>query len=173
MNAIAIKKLPPVPDNDRLCLLRAAAHALVADGWAEVRAQHCPEYRQPQPVVVPELHVPMQPDVCASHPARPAPLIACVAASADLQKAATGRRWQALAAWAANQHATFVVYVHARDYARARAIATRWHLAECVRALPSTALPERQRHHKPQMIRQPRRNAVAVADQMNLPQASA
>ena len=164
---------PVVPGGDRLRLLRAAAQSLMADGWAEVRARHCPEYRQPQPVVVPELHVPMQPDVCASHPARPTPLIACVGASADLQQAATGRRWQALAAWAANQHATFVVYVHARDYARARTIATRWHVADCVRALPSTVLPERQRHHQPKMVRQSRRIAIAVADQMNFPQASA
>lgn len=136
MNPIATKKYGTVPDDDRLCLLRAAAHALVSEGWAEVRAQHCPEYRQPQPVVVPELNMAVQPDVSASHPGRPAPLIACVSGGADLRESATGRRWQALAAWAADQRATFAVYVRPRDYARARAIAARWRVAEHVHTLP-------------------------------------
>lgn len=123
--------------DDRLALVRAVAQVLGSDGWAEIRAQHCPEYRDPQPLVVPDLNVPLQPDVCASHPARPAPLLACVGVAAELHESTIGRRWQALAAWAADHRATFAVFVQPRDYARARAIAARWRLDSAhLRALP-------------------------------------
>ena len=114
--------------DDRIALVRAVAHVLESDGWAEIRAQYCPEYRDPQPVVVPHLNLPLQPDLCASHPARPAPFVACVGVAAELREPTIGRRWQALAAWATNHRADFGVFVQARDYARAQAIATRWHI---------------------------------------------
>jgi len=119
-------------------MVRAVAQALAADGWAEVRVQDCPEYRPPQPVVVPKLNELLQPDVCASHPARPAPLLACVGMADDLREASIGRRWRALAAWAADHHAMFAIFVPPDDFARARAIAARWRIdAEHLHVLPS------------------------------------
>lgn len=118
-------------------MVRAVAHALAADGWAEIRAQDCPEYRAPQPVVVPKLNELLQPDVCASHPARPAPLLVCVGMADDLREASIGRRWRALAAWAADRQAMFAIFVPPDDYPRARAIAARWRIdTEHLRALP-------------------------------------
>lgn len=123
--------------DDRLALVRAVAHVLASDGWAEIRAQHCPEYRDPQAVVVPELNVPLQPDVCASHPARPAPFLACVGSPAELREPSIGRRWQALATWAAHHGAAFAVFIQPRDYARASAIAARWRIdVDQLRTLP-------------------------------------
>ena len=123
---------------DRAVLVRAAAHALQWDGWSEIRAQDCPGFRAPQAVVVPDLNVPLQPDLCASHPARPAPLLACVGMSDELREPAIGRRWLALAAWATDHQASFAIFVQPRDYARARAIAARWRLDhQQVRTLPT------------------------------------
>lgn len=122
----------------RLAMVRAVAQELVSEGWAEIRAQDCPEYRDPQPIVVPKLNELLQPDVCASHPARPAPLLACVGVADDLREASIGRRWRALAAWAADRQAIFAIFVQPDDYPRARAIAARWRIdAEHLRALSS------------------------------------
>lgn len=123
----------------RLAMVRAVAQELVSEGWAEIRAQACPEYRDPQPIVVPKLNELLQPDVCASHPARPAPLLACVGVADDLREAAVGRRWRALAAWAADRQAMFAIFVQPDDYPRACAFAARWRIdAEHLRALTST-----------------------------------
>lgn len=120
-------------------MVRAVAQELAAEGWAEIRAQDCPEYRPPQPVVVPKLNELLQPDVCASHPARPAPLLACVGVADDLREPSIGRRWRALAAWAADRQAMFAIFVPPDDYARAQAIAARWRIdSEHLRALPVT-----------------------------------
>lgn len=110
-------------------LVRAAAAALSSEGWSTIRARACPEYGAPQPVVVPVLNEAVQPDLCASHPGRRAPLLACVGDPLDLERTAVGRRWRALAAWATFHHAKFRVFVRPQDYARACAIAAKWKLS--------------------------------------------
>lgn len=110
-------------------LVRAAAAALTSEGWSAIRARACPEYVAPQPVVVPVLNEAVQPDLCASHPGRRAPLLACVGEAHDLERTGVGRRWRALAAWASFHQAKFRVFVRPQDYARACAIAGKWKLS--------------------------------------------
>lgn len=125
---------------DREHLVRAAAAALRSDGWSEVRATGCAGFRKPQALVVPVLHVPLQPDLCASHPRRRGPLLGVVATGRELGDASLGSRWQALAAWAREHGGVFTVFVAPQDEAPARAIAGRWHLdpslLRVVRSLP-------------------------------------
>lgn len=109
--------------SERASLLRAAALALRSDGWSEVRAAGCPEFREPQALVVPVLHAPVQPDLCASHPRRPGPLVASVATRRELGDPMLARRWQALAQWAREHRGAFAVFVVPEDQASARAAA--------------------------------------------------
>lgn len=133
-------RFPFAAVTERQRLLRAAAHALRSDGWAEVRAAGCAEFREPQALVVPRLHAALQPDLCASHPRRPAPLLGAVATRADLADAAVARRWLAFAEWAREHRGTFVLFVAPHDEAPARAAALRWRLdpslLRIVRPLP-------------------------------------
>ncbi|BAU48299.1 hypothetical protein SVA_1745 [Sulfurifustis variabilis] len=128
---------------ERERLVRAAADQLRSDGWLEVRASGCAGFRRPQALVVPVLQVPLQPDLCASHPRRRGPLLGVVATSRDIGEASLRRRCEALAAWAREHGGEFVVFVPAHDEARARAAVTaRWHLDPMVlRALRSPPPP--------------------------------
>lgn len=132
---------------EREQLVRAAAAALRSDGWSEVRATGCAGFRTPQALVVPLLHVPLQPDLCASHPRRRGPLLGVVVTGRDLGDASLGLRWQALAAWAREHGGVFTVFVSPQDEAPARALAGRWHLdpslLRVVRIAPPSSHPER------------------------------
>lgn len=136
--------LPAVAERQRL--LRAAAEALRSDGWSEVRAAGCPDFREPQALVVPVLHVPLQPDLCASHPRRRGPLLAVVATRRALGDGSVARRSQALAAWAREHGGTFALFVAPEDEQAARAALARWQLdAAALRAIR----PASRRCHGP------------------------
>lgn len=125
-------------DTSRTALVRAAAQALCAEGWTTIRARACPDFTPPQAVVVPLLHEAVQPDLCASHPGRRAPLLACVGDPGELRRAGVGRRWQALAAWATDHRANFRIFVRSQDYPRACDIAVKWQLSiDHLRTIPA------------------------------------
>lgn len=133
----------PYAAAERERLVRAAVHALRSDGWAEVRASGCAEYREPQALVVPLLHVPVQPDLCASHPRRAGPLLGVVATRRDLGDAALARRWTALAEWAREHRGTFTVFVAPQDEAPARTAVLRWHLDPALLRVVRPTAPSR------------------------------
>jgi hypothetical protein len=144
---------PLSADADREHFVRAAADSLRSDGWSEVRAAGCAGFRKPQALVVPVLQVPLQPDLCASHPRRRGPLLGIVLTSRDMGDAAVGRRCQAFAAWAREHGGEFVVFVPARDEVQARAAARRWQLdpllLRVLRLPPTRADTARLAHARP------------------------
>lgn len=118
--------LPPAVAAERDKLLRECLRLLQLDGYKAFKVHGHPGYRAPESVLIPVWNVRAVPDIVAVGD-RQKPLVAYVEVSSALGEESCGRRWQALAQWAATRDTRVLVVVHVEDLARARRIAAHWH----------------------------------------------
>lgn len=123
-----LNMLPDAVQQERILLLEDAVALLEKEHAAELRVHDLAGYGEPDPVIIPVLNVPMQPDIIAHVAGSDETVVALVEVSSSLGDEACGRRWQAFSNWAKDHHGSLRVFVHPEDQARAEAIARHWHI---------------------------------------------